>query len=198
MTAAVMICTAAFSQGEPAGGARVLSIGPSVGFGHAGVRNTAGTDVFNPWWTAGVIINYSTSEHIGFAADVLWSMEGARIEDGEGIETDLALQYVRVPLKFAYFMGDFEDGFRPKVTIGPSMGFLVDADADNESTGTTDVKSTFESFDLGANASIGFNWKMGDNMWLNTDFNYYHGFLEISPNQYNSNFGLKVGLAFGL
>ena len=199
LTIAIAVCalTTTFSQEEPKKPTKVLSIGPSVGFGHTGIRNTAGTDLFKPAWSAGLIINYSTSEHVGFAADVLYSMEGALVKNGDQ-KTDLTLQYVRVPLKFAYFFGVFEDNFRPKVTVGPSMGFLIDADSDVEGVEKNDVKSSYEAFDIGLNASIGFNLKLGTNMWLNTDFNYYTGFMKIRDSQYNSNFGVKVGVAFGL
>jgi hypothetical protein len=197
MAAALFTFSVAFSQGEPANDTKTFSIGPAVGFGHTGLRKTTGTDVFKPSWSAGVILNYSTSENIGIAADVLWSVEGARVEIGDN-ENDLTLQYIRVPLKFVYFFGDFEDDFRPKITVGPSLGFLIDASNDMDSTGTTDVTSFYEKFDIGLNASLGFNWKLGTNMWLNTDLNYYTGFIPVRGDDYNSNFGIRVGLAFGL
>jgi hypothetical protein len=187
---------AVFSQENP-GRAKVFSIGPAVGFGHAGIRNTSGTDLFKPSVNAGVIFNYSTNQHIGFAGDVLWSSEGARI-DRDGIETDITLQYVRVPLKFAYFFGTFEDNFRPKLTIGPSMGFLLDADKEVEGIGTSDVTASYKTFDIGLNGSAGFNLKLRPNVWLNTDLNYYHGLRAIRFDERNSSLGLKVGLAFGL
>lgn len=190
---AVLTFFTAFSQEE-----KIFSIGPSVGFGHTGLRKTAGTDIFKPSWSAGVILNYSTSEHIGLAADVLWSVEGGRVEDNEGYEADLTLQYIRVPLKFVYFFGAFENDFRPKITIGPSLGFLLHAESDIENLGTSTVTSSYNSFDIGANASIGFNWKLGTNLWLNTDLNYYTAFMAIRDDLYNSNFGIKVGVAFGL
>ncbi|MGV3630364.1 MAG: porin family protein [Bacteroidota bacterium] len=198
IAAAIFTYTAAFSQEGTGNATKTFSIGPSIGFGHTGVRNMPGTDLFKPGWSAGVIVNYSTSEHIGFAGDVLFSSEGARAENNLGEETDLTLQYVRVPLKFAYFFGAFEDDFRPKVTIGPSMGFLLNADRDVEGVGRTDVTPSYETFDIGLNASVGFNLKMGEKMWLNTDLNYYTGFMPIYADQYNSNLGLKLGLAFGL
>ncbi len=198
IAAALFMSSAAFSQEETGNNTKTFSIGPSVGFGHTGIRNTAGTDLFKPSWSAGLIVNYSTSENVGFAADVLWSMEGALTEDANGRDNELTLQYIRVPLKFAYFFGDFADNFRPKLTIGPSMGFLLDASSYLEGTGTTDVTSSYETFDIGLNASAGFNWKLADNIWLNTDLNYYTGFMAIRADQYNSNYGLKVGLAFGL
>lgn len=199
IAAAVFTLSAAFSQEDAGKGNKTFSIGPSVGFGHTGIRNTDGIDLFKPSWSAGVIINYSTTLHIGFAADILYSREGGLVERrSDGQQTDLTLQYIRVPLKFAYFFGEFEDNMRPKITIGPSIGFLMDADSDVEGVGSSDVKSFYESFDLGVNASIGFNWKLATNIWLNTDLNYYTGFMPIRYEQYNSNFGLKVGLAFGI
>lgn len=199
ITAVLLTSTAVFSQDAPGRTPQTLSIGPAVGFGHTGIRNTNGVDLFKPYVSGGFIVNYSTSEHIGFAADVLWSREGALVENRySGVRTDLTLNYIRVPLKFVYFCGNFEDSFRPKITVGPSLGFLLDATDDAENLGITDVTASYEMFDIGVNASIGFNLKLAERLWLNTDFNYYTGFLPIRVNQYNSNYGLRVGLAVGL
>lgn len=196
---AILTFAAAFAQEAPGEAAKTFSIGPAIGFGHTGIRNTSGIDIFKPSWSAGVIFNYSSRKHVGFGAEVLWSMEGARVESG-AYEADLTLHYIRVPLKFAYYFGDFEDNFRPKITVGPSMGFLLDAISDSNVEGSSkaSVKSYYNTFDVGLYASIGFNLKLARNIWLNTDFNYYTGFTTIRDNQYNSNFGLKVGVAFGL
>jgi outer membrane protein W len=196
---AILTFAAAFAQENPEKKNKTLSIGPSVGFGHTGIRNTSGTDIFKPSWSAGLIFNYSSLKHLGFSADVLWSMEGGRVESA-GSTNDLTLQYIRIPLKAVYYFGGFEDNFRPKITVGPSMGFLIDgvSDTDVEGGSKVNVKSFYEKFDIGLNASIGFNLKLVRNIWLNTDFNYYTGLTAIRGNQYNSNFGVKVGVAFGL
>ena len=199
MALAIMTFPTAFSQVEPGTPTSTFSIGPSMGFGHTGIRNTSGTDIFKGNWNAGIIINYSTMKHTGLSADILWSMEGGRVKSG-GYETDLSLQYIRVPLRFAYYFGDFEDNFRPKITIGPSMGFLLNATSDSNAPGTSraDVTTSYNRFDIGGIASLGFNLKLAQNIWLNADFNYYTGFRSIRTNQYNSNFGLRMGVAFGL
>lgn len=196
MTAVLLINSAVFSQEAPETN-KTFSIGPSVGFGHTGIRNTTGTDIFKPSWRAGVILNYSSRKHVGFAADVLWSKEGGRVKD-EGVQSEISMHYIRVPLKFAYYFGDFEDNFRPKITVGPSMGFLLKADGYVSGLESVDVTDSYEKFDIGVAASIGFNWKLATNIWLNTDFNYYTAFTEVSINQHNSNFGLQLGVAFGL
>lgn len=197
MAAVLLISPAVFSQDAPAETNKTFSIGPSVGFGHTGIRNTVGTDIFKPSWRAGIILNYSSRNHVGFAADVLWSLEGSKVQDN-GFEADLSMHYIRVPLKFAYYFGDFEDDFRPKITVGPSMGFLLKADGYVEGLESVDVTDNYEKFDIGVAASIGFNWKLATNIWLNTDFNYYTAFTSVLNSQYNSNFGLQLGVAFGL
>ncbi|WP_343631719.1 porin family protein [Fluviicola sp.] len=197
MAAAVLTSSALFSQEAPQEKIKTISLGPAVGFGHTGIRNTAGTDIFKPAWKAGLIFNYSSRKHVGFAADVLWSQEGARVKD-QGLQADVNFQYIRVPLKFAYYFGAFEDNFRPKITVGPSMGFLLHATSYVMDLEKVDVTDNYEKFDVGVNASIGFNWKVATNMWLNTDFNYYTSFLPVYGSQYNSNFGVQLGLAFGL
>ncbi len=197
MAAVLLTSPTVFSQDAPEKTTKTLSIGPSVGFGHTGLRNTTGTDIFKPSWRAGIILNYSSRKHVGFAADVLWSMEGSKVQDN-GFEADLSMHYIRVPLKFAYYFGDFEDDFRPKITIGPSMGFLLKADGYVEGLEAVDVTDNYEKFDIGVAASLGFNWKLATNIWLNTDFNYYTAFTSVLDSQYNSNFGLQLGVAFGL
>lgn len=175
----------------------IFSLGPSVGFGHTGMRNMGGTDLFKEHWEAGLIMNYSKWEHFGLGADVLFSTEGGRASN-EGRETDLTLQYIRVPIKFSYFFRDMDDAFRPKITVGPSMGFLTEARQDIEDQSTTTVTSACNSFDFGLHAGLGFNYKLGTNLWLNTDIGYYGGLTKVISNDYNRNLGLKVGLAFGL
>ncbi len=199
LAVAIVTCSAAFSQVEPGTPTSIFSIGPSMGFGHTGVRNTDGTDFFKANWTAGVLINYSSMKHTGLAAEILYSVEGGKVRNA-GYETSLTMHYIRVPLRFAYYFGDFENRFRPKITIGPSMGFLVNATSDSNvpDATRTDVTPSYYKFDIGGIASIGFNLKLAENIWLNTDFNYYTGFRPIRASQYNSNFGLRMGVAFGL
>jgi len=175
----------------------IFSIGPAVGFGHTGIRNMGGTDQFKEHWEAGVIMNYSQWEHFGLGADILFSTEGGRAEN-DNRETDLTMQYIRVPVKFTYFFRDMDEAFRPKITVGPSMGFLTEAHQHIEGEETTTVTSSFEKFDFGLHAGIGFNYKLGTNLWLNTDIGYYNGLTQVYPNRFNRNLALKVGLAFGL
>ena len=205
MTAVVLLATiSAIAQTEPRTDIqRTFTVGPAVGFGHTGMRNVGYDDYFKPSINAGITMNYSKWEHIGISGDVLYSMEGGRFKTNQGSEIDVDLNYLRIPVKFAYFFGDVASNFRPKITIGPSFGFLIADDLDiEEGTSNPNLSSSenYETFDLGGQGSIGFNYHLGDGrVWLNADAYYYHGFLEVDQlNHYNSNFGLRVGVCFGL
>lgn len=200
ITAVVLFatCTAAFAQLE-----NTFTIGPAAGFGHSGIRNVGYDDYFHPSWNVGLTMNYSRWTRAGVSADILFSQEGGSFKTNQGREIDVNLSYLRIPLKFAYFFGDPGSNFRPKITIGPSLGFLIDDELKmDEGTSNPNLSSSenYETLDLGAQGTIGFNYRLGDGgLWLNADAYYYHGLLEIDQlNHYNSNFGLRLGLCFSL
>ena len=84
--------------------AQTFSIGPTVGFGHSWITNSAGDSKFNPAWNAGIAAVYSTNSHWGIGADVKYSAEGNKVEQ-LGITNTINTNYVRVPLKAIYFFG---------------------------------------------------------------------------------------------
>jgi len=204
MTAVALLtlftATTSFGQNEEI--RQTFTIGPAVGFGHSRIVNVGYDEYFKPSWNAGVTMNYSKWEHIGISGDILYSAEGGNFKTNQGSEIDVDLTYLRIPLKFAYFFGDVQNNFRPKITVGPSFGFLIDDDLDKETGAANPNLSDSENYktlDLGGQASLGFNLKLGERVWLNTDLYYYYGFLEIDDLAHtNNNFGLRVGVAFGL
>jgi outer membrane protein W len=202
--AAVFASLTAFAQADT-DIERTFTIGPAVGYGHSFISGVGYDASFSSSWNAGVTMNYSQWENIGFSADILYSLEGGFYEMNDGTEIDIDLHYLRVPVKFAYFFMDQEDRFRPKITVGPSFGFLIDERTEidgDEDRVNSNLTREHETIDLGGQASLGFNYRMGERTWLNTDLYYYHGFLDIDNvgdlHQYNSNMGIRVGVAFGL
>lgn len=194
--------TASFAQTDIE---RTFTIGPAVGFGHSYMQNVGYDAYFKPSFSGGVTMNYSQWEHIGLSADVLYSLEGGKYRTSQESDIDISLHYLRVPVKFAYFFGDLENRFRPKITIGPSFGFLIDESTDisgDERQVNSNLTRDHETLDLGGTGSLGFNYRVGERVWINTDLYYYQGFTEVDniPNlhHYNSNMGLRVGVAFGL
>jgi hypothetical protein len=169
-----------------------FSIGPTVGATHAFLIPYKSWQ-FNPQWTAGLSWIYSPYEHFGLGGDVRYSTEGGKLNLEPGTNT-IRLDYLRIPVKAMYFFGDVENSFRPKVTLGPSVGFLVD-EMNTEPVPANKV-------DFGANVSAGFNYRMMENLWLNVDLNYYQGLIKIrdagSTKEMNGNLGLQLGVLVGL
>ncbi len=166
-----------------------FSIGIKGAFGHSFIipyRHYS----FNPSWDAGLSAVYSPWVHWGIGMDATYSAEGSTLTKGDVIYT-AELDYIRVPLKAIYFFNSYENDLRPKITFGPSMGFLV-----NESHGLDG-----SSFDLGANVSAGVNYRLMRAVWLSAEMNYYQGFLDVntlnSDNEWNGNVRLNLGLSFG-
>lgn len=169
----------------------VFSIGPQGGFGHTFITPYKGAR-FQPSWDAGVAAIYAPGVHWGVQLDIRYSAEGCKIEDVENKSTNaIFLRYVRVPLKAVYFFNRYEDDFRPKITLGPSIGFL------NEQVNSTGAKSV----DFGANASIGFHYRLVRAIWFTADVNYYQGFTDVyettTEREMNGNLRLDMGLMFG-
>jgi hypothetical protein len=168
-----------------------FSIGPQGGFGHAFITPYDGAR-FQPSWDAGIQAIYAPGAHWGIELDIRYSAEGSKIVDEENNSTNATyLRYVRVPLKAVYFFNRYEDDFRPKIALGPAVGFL------NEQVNSRGAKS----FDFGANASLGFHYRLVRAVWLTADVNYYQGFTDIydatSENELNGNLRLDMGVSFG-
>lgn len=171
-----------------------FSIGPSFGFGHTWISPYNNWE-FQPTWSAGLTAIYGPIEWFGFGGDVRYSVEGSKTIMKEGGATRVTrLEYIRVPLKAMVFFGGYEDDFRPKLTLGPSFGFLV-AEDDTYNARANGV-------DVGLNASAGFNYRMARAIWLNVDVNYYQGLTDVRMNsgtrELNGNLGLNLGVAFGI
>ena len=184
--------------------AQTFSIGPTGGFGHSWITNSAGDTKFNPAWNAGITAVYSTNTHFGIGADVKYSAEGNKVEN-LGVTNTINTNYVRVPLKAIYFFGKQGDAVRPKISAGPSFGFLTDASSASSVEGVkikTDITDDIKSFDFGVNAAAGLNFRVAQRTWLNTELAYYQGLTDITESsnttRRNSNVGVNVGLLVGL
>jgi outer membrane protein W len=184
--------------------AQTFSIGPTAGFGHSWISNTGGDGKFNPAWNAGVSFIYSTKSNIGIGADLKYSAEGNKSTTGN-ITNTINANYVRVPVKVIYFFGKQGDAVRPKISAGPSFGFLTDANETTSVEGVkvkTDIKDNIRSFDFGVTAAAGLNFRLAPRTWLNTDLAFYQGLTDMTKNnnstQHNGSLGVNVGLLLGL
>lgn len=194
----VMLClliVLAFLQS--AGAQEKFSMGPRVGVNFASVGGDNVLDAeANTRLVLGLTSTYSINEKAGIGIDLLYSGEGS--ERGDELE-NLAMNYLRIPIMFQYFFRDIEDDFRPKIYAGVAPGFLLTAEV-----GEQDVKDSYNSFDLGGTAGLGFHYRLSPRgVWLNTDLRYMRGLSNLLDNNgatelFNKQWQASVGVAFGL
>lgn len=187
------------------------SLGPIAGFGHSWLSNMGPGQNFNPSGYLGIGMIYSRFEHWGWGTNLVASSEGFKEEyyrNGSTYRTTIDPMYIRVTPRAYYFFGKYGDNVRPKVYLGPSVGFKV---AENQymsddiygatDAGVTMVNNTdvFRTVDFGAEAGAGVNIKLARSTWLNLDANYYHGFINVTDMENkNRNLRMNAGVMFGL
>ena len=186
--------------------AQNLSLGPTAGFGHAWTSSdNGGVDGrFHPSYNVGGKLVYSFVSHWGISADVKFSSEGETVGPDNDNKSVFRANYIRVPLQGIYFFGDYGNKVRPKISVGPSFGFLVGGESKQYTggnvTSTAKTKDVAESFDFGLTAAAGLNVRVAKATWLNADIGYYHGLTEVVNNSdaKNRNIGINVGVLFPL
>jgi hypothetical protein len=191
-----------------------LSLGPVIGLGGSWVSNVSGDKNFKFAPALGVGLVYSRNDHFGIGAQLLVSHEGYSTEytmaNGHKEELQINPVYLRLPVQFTYFFGNYGDRVRPKIYAGPSIAVKVDevyhytASNLNPTEGNYTSGNMFRTFDAGLTAGLGANIRIGKLMWLNTDIGYYHGLVDVIENDAANNFNanrnlrLNVGLMWGL
>jgi len=176
-----------------------FTIGPVIGVNFSKISDFQNVDTeFRPGLALGGQLTYSTLANWGIGGALLYSQEGVAATVA-GLETKLRLTYLRIPVKGFIFLGGNDEGsFRPKVFLGPSFGFLLDADAEvgGKETG---VKDSYNNFDLGLTGGLGFNARVSQSTWFNFDAGYTHGLLDVAKNNDGANrtFTLTAGVGFG-
>ena len=175
-----------------------ISLGPNAGFGHSWMSGS-GDNKYQPAGNFGLALVYSHNNHVGLGVDLKYSIEGGKKEFAN-LSTTTRLNYLRIPVKGIYFFRDYGASFRPKISLGPSFGFLVGGNQEISSI-KTDAKDMYKSFDVGLLASAGFHYNLVTNTWLHFDVNYYHGLSDVSESaetNKNRNIGVNLGVAFGI
>lgn len=168
------------------------SIGPRVGVNFANVSHVDGSKSLTGL-VIGLTCTYSISESTGLTVDLLYSGEGYTL-DGN----DHHLDYLQIPVLFDLFFGQLGDKFRPKVYAGLTPGFLLHAKVNDN-----DVDDFYNSFNIAATGGLGFNYRVGNRIWLNTDLRAFLGLSDIRQDVIgdkvaNNNIQLSIGLAYGL
>ena len=194
----LLITTFSFAQN--------LSIGPTAGFGHSWINAETGSadNRFHPSYNIGGKLVYSFDSRWGVSADVKFSGEGSTVGTDKDNKFVSRLNYLRVPLQGIYFFGKYGDRIRPKVSLGPSFGFLLGGKTkvyqNGEKIGEVKSVDIRKSLDLGATLGGGLNIRLAPATWLNADLSYYLGLVNVSEegDAKNRNLGINIGVTFPL
>ncbi len=207
----------AFGMGATAQSSSRFTLGPNAGVGSTWIDNIENKQ-FKTHGNFGLSLVYSATPHFGIGTDVKYSFEGAENEVITGnfkTKRELNLDYLRIPVKAIYFFGERGNRLRPKLSAGPTFGYLMGGKTTTEISQTngnvlqTTVKSSKDGinrFDIGLNGAAGFHYRIIPGAWLTADVAYYHGLRDISDNTNpatptsfkNRNVGLNFGVNFGL
>lgn len=153
-------------------------------------------------FNGGVMANFALNDMFSIQPEVLYSMKGAKSDDGSDLRTNL--NYIDVPVLAKVSTGATGLFFE----LGPQIGFLASA-KNKDNNNSVDVKDAFSSVDFGYAAGLGFQSAGGAMVGLR----YNGGFTNIgksytystpfgsvttdASNTKNSAFQLYVGFLFG-
>ncbi len=160
---------------------------------------------------AGGFIMYSSLNHFGISADLLYSQKGAKyINLGTPqapFNVTQRVNYLEIPIALRYFLTRSGD-FRPNVFVGPALGFKLNASQQVEGSSTkTNITDGVKPVDLGLMAGVQLNFKgLAPRQRFLIDARYTYGLsgidaastLPVLRNGHNSVFTLALGYGFGI
>jgi Outer membrane protein beta-barrel domain len=107
-----------------------------------------------PAFHGGVFVTYMFAEKTGVQPELLYSMQGSKI-DIDGFKIDSKFDYLNIPVLFRYNITQIIN-----VNAGPQVGFLMSAKQKSDGT-TEDVKSSFKSTDFSLAFGAGIDLPVG-------------------------------------
>ena len=151
---------------------------------------------------AGAFVMYSSLNHFGISADLLYSQKGAKYTAIAGGSVTQRVNYLEIPIALRYFLTRSGD-FRPNIYVGPSLAFKLNANQKVDNTGLkTSITDGVKSTDLGLMAGFQLNFKgLAPRQRFLIDGRYTYGLSGIdavSGNGHNSVFTLALGYGFGI
>jgi len=172
-----------------------ISIGPRGGVNFSNVINVDESQSVTGV-ALGLTSTYSFNQATGLTLDVMYSVEGYKAP----FET-YKLRYLQVPVYFDVFFGRLGDRFRPKVYAGVAPSFFLNGTLNELNIN----KPYYNSFILHASGGFGFNYRIANRIWLNTDARAFIGLNDIRTDDVATGdpvqprtIQLSLGLAYGL
>lgn len=194
MVAVLLTPPAAFAQQR-------FSAGPRVGVNLANYLGGNGPNSGLAGFTAGAFVMYSSLNHFGISADLLYAQKGGKVQMPDTYKQQI--NYLDIPIALRYFLKR-RGGFRPNLYVGPTISVKLKATQIQEATGIKqDISSQVNALDLGVMAGFQLNFRgIGPHQHILIDGRYTLGlpetFVRPDLNRHNSVLTLVVGYSFGV
>jgi hypothetical protein len=136
----------------------------------------------------GLIGHYHLNNQFAIAPEVVFSTQGTKTSNN-GVESQLSLNYVNVPLLLQYM---FDNGFR--IFTGPQAGFLMSAKS-NSNNSEVDRTNDFQALEFGGVFGASY---INPESNFGFDARYNLGLTDINEVAAGSSFnrGIQVGLFY--
>lgn len=194
LLAAALSLGATAAQAQYRGRGGNVSLGLKAGVGLTNFRGADANADNRFGFQAGGFANIGFSKLFAFQPELLYSQKGAN--DKGNSDAGLRLSYLDLPLAFHVNT----DGFF--FEAGPQVGFLVAASR-NAGSASTDVKSSFNTVDVGYLFGLGYQLKHGPGIALryngglsNVIVAATNGSTTVQPRVRNSAFQLSASYSF--
>lgn len=193
----VLLCnTTSYAQQRFSAGPRLgINLSKYVGSNVVENKSIAGL-------SAGAFVMYSSLNHFGISADLLYSQKGAKYPQTTGGSVTQRVNYLEIPVALRYFLTRGGD-FRPNLFVGPALGVKLNASQTVDGTGVkTNITDGVKSVDFGLMAGFQLNFRgFAPRQRFLIDGRYTYGLSGIdvvSGNGHNSVFTLALGYGFGI
>ncbi len=193
-----------------------VGIGPRVGANISTLVGDIENEKWVPGWSVGGFVMYSSINHFGISADLLYSQKGARVKDITFIVLDPndpvlgsnkysyteRINYFEIPVLARYFL-TLSGNFRPNFFIGPSVGLRLNAKSKNFEpetiSGDRDITDQIRPADLGFAGGFALNFEVAPGKRVLLDARYTYGLTDITKNPNNSlrNSAITLNLSYG-
>ena len=199
-----------------------FSAGPRVGLNLSTLQGDINGYSLSPGLVAGGFLMYSSLNHFGISADLLYSQRGGKFtgnDRGTPYTFRQQVNYLEIPVALRYFL-TLSGAFRPNIFFGPSLSLLLDAKRTNTKLGNVDQmgfgnSEQFNKADLGLLAGFQLNFPgFGQRQRFLIDARYTYGLADITvpitpstpgiaggtgvQNIRNSTISLTLGYGFGV
>lgn len=179
-----------------------FSAGPRIGVNLSNFAGINGNPKAIAGLTAGAFVMYSSLNHFGISADLMYSQKGAELQ---AFSVTHRINYLEVPIALRYFLTRNGD-FRPNLFVGPAIGFKLNAtETNNKTNAKQDISSAINAVDLGLTAGFQLNFNgLGPRQRFLIDGRYTYGLprtynlVGASIDRHNSVFTLTLGYGFGI